>query len=107
MSSCHRRNAGSLRDGTASAAASRARADFAHESSKNCATSPGEYFPLALPDSSSAAYSSTEENISGSSGLTVPNRLGAGVSLYGTRPSSAIGMFSGTSTQYPRFDAEG
>src|SRR5437763_11318494 len=76
MSSCHLRNAGSARDGTAFAAASTARAEFAHESSKNCATSTGEYFPLASPDSSSAACSSTEENISGSSGLTVPNRLG-------------------------------
>src|ERR1700693_3306345 len=107
MSSCHLRNTGSARDGTALAAASIARADFAHESSKNCATSTGEYFPLALPDSSSAACSSTEENISGSSGLTVPNRLGDGVSLYGTRPPSAIGMFGGTSTQYSRFDADG
>src|SRR6185437_6907844 len=51
--------------------------------SSHCATSSGEYFPLRALLTTSAAYSLIVEKSCGSSGLTLPNTLGDGVSEYG------------------------
>jgi hypothetical protein len=53
----------------------------AAKSSIHCATSIGEYRALRSPLSNSSAKSLMRENNWGSSGLTLPNTLGAGVSV--------------------------
>src|SRR4051794_14973318 len=78
-------------------AALRWRVASAAKPSSHSATSNGEYLPLASPATTSAAYSSMVANSSGSSGLTLPKRLGRSVSLYGWPSSERMGMLVYTS----------
>src|SRR6476469_3375449 len=109
MSSSKRRNSGPDDEELARRRASvRDRFAVSERSSSHCATSTGEYFPETWPFSNAAACCSMVEKSSGSSGLTVPNRFGVGVSEYGsTSLPSTMGMFVYISGQKLLFEAEG
>src|SRR6185437_1940072 len=104
----NRRNSGPDEEPPRCRADARDRSAVLDRSSSHCATSVGEYFPEAWPFTSAAACCSMVEKSSGSSGLTVPNRFGSGVSEYGSFSlPSTIGMLVYISGQKLLFEAEG
>jgi hypothetical protein len=83
-STANRLKAGASGSGVSRCASDNCSRAWSASCSNQSATRSGEYLMPGSPRTTSSANSSTDANRPGSSALTVPKRLGVGVSGYGS-----------------------